>query len=588
MKKILAVLLALGLILAVGCEGEVKKNITPYSSTVETGTDEPIDDGDTDIDDYTNSNTGDNGGNYNGGKNNGNSNKKTVDAQKSYSVSGGVDQYLSLMEDDDSSETETTVMVEKGTSVPTLKTKWRTMNFVPIESKIEAQATELRNKILNSENTEKYYKWTGKTYYVSPTGNDSNDGLSKKTAVQTMDADVFFMNPPQPGDAILFERGGLWRLTNKIKVKDGVTYGSYGKGEKPTLYGSAHNYADEKFWLASRKANVWKVTVPDVDIGLVVFNHGELVGRKRLNGVTTLEENGDFYYNSLDDTVYLYCDKGNPGKYYKDIEIGLTTTAFGGDKDNVVIDNFKIKYFGQGGIYFGAGTHNTKITNCELGFIGGYKTNYARAGNCLQQWNNADRQYIAYNWMYQPYDTGYTFQGNDTYVPEVDDQGKPLIDEDSYYSNITVEHNLFEYCNYGVETWHSNRSAEHDFPIVPIVNFKMQNNIMRYSGYGWGGMQRPDFTGYHYYVGRRNFKNAKNCLITNNIFDLSSRSMVYWNFGGFNLGDWTITGNTYYQSKNRRNEAVWYGSVKLAYDQSTLESAVSVFDSAPKLVSWVE
>ena len=558
MKKILAVLFALCLVMVVGCEEQIKK-VTPYSSTIVTSSEEEIID---DVDD------GGGGG-----------------VTRSYEVTGGEDQYLSLMADDD--DDDTTVLVEKGTSVPTLKTKWRTMNFVPVDSKVEAQASELRNKILNSDNTEKYYKWKGKTYYVSPTGNDNNNGLSKKTAVQTLDAEVFSMNPPQPGDAILFERGGLWRLTNTIKVKDGVTYGSYGKGEKPTLYGSTYNYADEKYWYASRKANVWKVTVPDVDIGLIVFNHGELVGRKRLNGVTTLEENGDFYYNNQDDTVYLYFDKGNPGKYYKDIEIGLMICAFGGNKSNVVIDNFKIKYFGQGGIYYSAGTYNTSVTHCELGFIGGYKTGNARAGNCVQQWNSGAKQYVAYNWMYQPYDTGYTFQGSDSYAPAVDENGKNLVGADAYYRDITVEYNLMEYCTYAVEWWHNDNSAEIPWE-VQIDNCKLQHNIMRYCGYGWGGMHRPDFMGNCFYVGSRNFKNAKKCVITDNIFDLASRSLSYWNFSGARLGDWTITGNIYYQSKNRRNEGMWCGKLSNAYGQETLEKAVGIFDSNPKSVTWVE
>ena len=634
MKRILAILFALCLILVVGCENQVKK-VTPYSSSIDTSS-EPtddfgeVDDGDdignndynynnTNTDKHKNSrvnsstdnatdNSTDDGEDSNTNSSDNNSTAKdngstnsTVSSDKSnsstnssskpkkyYEVSGGQDAYLTLLADD-SEEVTTTVHVEKGTSVPTLKTKWRTMNFVPVESKIEDQATALRNEILNSGNTAEYYTWTGKTYYVSPDGDDANDGLSEKTAVKTMDADVFFMNPPQPGDAVLFERGGLWRLTSRIKVKKGVTYGSYGKGEKPTLYGSAHNYADEKYWFASRKANVWKVTVPDGrDIGLMVFNHGELVGRKTKNGITTLEENGDFYYNYNDDTVYVYFDKGNPGKYYSDIEIGNTICAFGGSADDFVIDNFKIKYFGQGGMYFSAGTHNTAITHCEIGFIGGYQEGTSRAGNCVQQWNNGANQYVAYNWMYQPYDTGYTFQGNDTFMPEVDDTGKALVDEDAYYNDITVEYNLFEYCNYAIEAWHSSRGADHDFPIVQIKNFKIQHNIMRFSGYGWGGMHRPAFTGYAFYVGKRNFKNAKNCLITDNIFDLASRSLVYWNFQGFNLGDWTITGNTFYQSENRRNEGLWYGGVRYAYNQSDLESAVGIFDSTPKQVVWVE
>ena len=552
-KKTLVLFLVACLVLLVGCESTTKV-VNPYSSTIDTSSDE------IEVD-------------------------ETGKAKGSYQLTGGDDLSLYLMGDEE--ETVVTSLVEKGTSVPTLQTKWRTMNFVPVESQIEAQATEMRNNIINSANTDQYYTWTGKTYYISPDGNDNNDGLSPKNAVQTIDADVFTLNPPQPGDAILFERGGLWRLTNRIRALEGVTYGSYGTGEKPTFYGSAYNYADEKFWLASKKAYVWKVTVPDIDIGNIVFNHGELVGRKRLNGVTSLENDGDFYYNNNDDTVYLFYKGGNPGKCFDDIEICLTVAAFGSAKSNLVIDNFKIKYFGQGGVYFGAGTVNTAVTHCEFGFLGGYKTSDARAGNCVQQWNNCDTQRVADNWMYQAYDTGYTFQGSDNYGPAVDDNGVKLIGDKMVYKDITVENNLIEYCNYAIEAWHGDNSD--DLPCeAQILNFKLQNNILRYSGYGWGGMQRSDFTGYNFYVGRRNFKNAKGCVISGNIMDLSSRSLVYWNYSGVRLGEWTIKDNIFYQSKNQRNEGVWSGTIKYSYDQATLESAVSIFDSAPGKVTWVE
>ena len=75
----------------------------------------------------------------------------------------------------------------------------------PIKSVIDSQIKSRRNEILNSGNTEDYYKITGKKIYVSENGDDENDGLTPKTAVKNIFAAELLS--PGPGDAILFERG---------------------------------------------------------------------------------------------------------------------------------------------------------------------------------------------------------------------------------------------------------------------------------------------------------------------------------------------------------------------------------------------
>ena len=78
------------------------------------------------------------------------------------------------------------------------------------------------------------------TYYVdSSTGSDDRDGLSPKTAWQT----IAKVNKAEikPGDRILFARGGLWRevlLPHSGEEGNRVCYGAYGEGDLPKLYGS--------------------------------------------------------------------------------------------------------------------------------------------------------------------------------------------------------------------------------------------------------------------------------------------------------------------------------------------------------------
>lgn len=71
-----------------------------------------------------------------------------------------------------------------------------------------------------------------KTYYVSPSGNDSADGLSKKTAWASLDKvnSIVF----QPGDKILFQGGGEWKGQLKPQGNGAtdkpITMGAYGVG----------------------------------------------------------------------------------------------------------------------------------------------------------------------------------------------------------------------------------------------------------------------------------------------------------------------------------------------------------------------
>ena len=475
--------------------------------------------------------------------------------------------------------------VEWGTSVSTLKTAWNNSGTVK-SSKTDAAAETLRNKILNSKNTKDIYKIKGTTYYVSPKGNDNNSGKSPDKAFKSVYSDAF-SNKVKPGDAVLFERGGVWRLSESIRAREGVTYGSYGTGEKPALYMSPYNYAKKEFWLPSTRENIWKVSATDSDIGLIVFNHGEIVGVKKDTGIIALEKNGDYYYNSGQDMVYLYYDGGNPGKAFKDIEIGFKKAiiSVSGVK-NVTVDNLKLKYSGTMAVSL-CNSDGSTITNCEAGFIGGAYQNAKtklRYGNAFQQWNSVMNQKFTNNWVYQVYDTGISWQGDYSWTQGNDPD---RIDQ---YINIDYSNNLIEYCSLSIEFWHASETASdkaNKITRAPVENFTCTNNICRFAGYGWG-RQRTDHAGYHICVYSRAFANSKNNYITDNLFDLCDSYIVRWDFmrESDNVG-WTIKNNTYYQKKNLLNEGVWYGTMRTATNQSSLEYAVSSFDKSPKHVEWL-
>ena len=60
---------------------------------------------------------------------------------------------------------------------------------------------------------------SGKRYYVSETGNDTNDGLSPESAWATLEH-VNRANHLRTGDVVLFRRGDLFR--GILQTKSGV------------------------------------------------------------------------------------------------------------------------------------------------------------------------------------------------------------------------------------------------------------------------------------------------------------------------------------------------------------------------------
>ncbi len=78
------------------------------------------------------------------------------------------------------------------------------------------------------------------TYYVSNSGSDSNSGMSESSPWRSLTKvnSYFFM----AGDKILFKRGDSWEGTITVRTSgtagNPITYGAYGSGNKPRIYGS--------------------------------------------------------------------------------------------------------------------------------------------------------------------------------------------------------------------------------------------------------------------------------------------------------------------------------------------------------------
>lgn len=254
--------------------------------------------------------------------------------------------------------------------------------------------------------------YTGTAYFVSNTGDDKNDGLSPEKAWATIQK----VNKAKlkPGDAVFFERGGLWRGQMLTTQKD-VTYSAYGQGEKPRFYGSPENGAEESKWSLYYSENgvqIWEYHREMTDTGGIIFNEGEGwanreygwwngKGYVQLTAPTQpftlpqcLDDDLDFVsmidYSgcrfpidvpTLNRTggLYLRCDSGNPGLLYQSIE--FETTEIDGWSPLIncaatcVVDNLSVLYWGNRGISHleESSPPNIIIQNCEVGW----------GGNCL-------------------------------------------------------------------------------------------------------------------------------------------------------------------------------------------------------------
>lgn len=424
---------------------------------------------------------------------------------------------------------------------------------------IDKLSNARKEEILNAKDE---ISVSGTTYYVSNDGNDDNDGLSANTAWKSTEKVSSY--PFKAGDGVAFRRGDVFR--GCIKTKQGVSYFAFGKGDKPKLYGYDYNLAKKELWtLIDAKNNIYKLSEKILDCGTLVFNNDEKYSYKHIpsyvNGKYVCRNNHDkdfimadelndldifWYYddrftttktkgedfpvpimdgNSLGD-LYLKCDAGNPGEVFASIEPLARRSGFYVNDNDVTIDNFCIKYVGIHGVAgFGTSVDNLTVTNCEIGWIGGTiqsflgdDLNYVagkhgevtRYGNGIEIYGGCKNYTVSNNYIYQVYDAGATHQ--------ITTHGNQII-----FDGVTYKNNLIEYCVYSIEYFLEMKDGDEK---SYMNNFKIHDNIMRYSGYGWGQQRHNKHTPAH--VKGWSYQNvAYNYEIYNNIFDRSAFRLLH-------------------------------------------------------------
>lgn len=339
-------------------------------------------------------------------------------------------------------------------------------------------------------------------YYVDAAdGRDDRDGRSPAFAWRTLEK----VNQAslEPGDKVLFKRGGQWRgqLVPQSGTAEGaITYGAFGTGAKPLLLGSVPMNApsdwrrlEDGLWATSDSQGLLPV-----DVGNAIFDHGVAVGVKKWNRAE-LQQPGEYFYDPAAQSVLLRSD-GNPANRYHSIELALKKHIISqSGKHDVTYEDLALRYGAAHGIG-GSGVRHIVVRRCDLSYIGGgHQTTRAdgrpvRYGNGIEFWSDARDCLVEGCRLWEIYDAALTNQGNGTNVQE----------------NITYRHNVIWNCEYSFEYWNRGEASR-------THNIRFEHNTCVDAGYGWGHGQRPDRNGRHL-VFYNNIAVTSDVVVRYNIF----------------------------------------------------------------------
>ena len=336
-------------------------------------------------------------------------------------------------------------------------------------------------------------------YYIdSLRGNDSASGTSPeqawKTLARTRQCEI------KPGDTIRLACGRVWReQLIPVSGEKGkpVTYTSYSpvntRNLPPPAIQSSLDRSKPSDW-KKLGDGLWTTENVELDVGLLVFNHGEKWGVKKWNDEKWtkasdfryaksigIRDELDFWCDEKKKRLVLKCSK-NPAQVFRSIELCLRKDVISSHRaHDVVYDGLWVRYGSAHGIAAGL-TQNIIIRNCRISWIGGAlqywrkdrltgETLYpVRYGNGIELWGETKNALVESNHLSQIYDAALTNQGRE-----------------GVQENITWRSNTIEKAEFSFEYWHAGETR----------NILFEGNICRDAGFGWGHGQRPDKNGTH-------------------------------------------------------------------------------------------
>lgn len=435
---------------------------------------------------------------------------------------------------------------------------------------IDLKAEALKQEILQAEDLTDF---KGKVYYVSSSlGDDTNDGSSPDKAICSL-SKVNGLDLKN-GDAVLFNRGDIFR--GHVRTRAGVTYAAYGDGDKPRLFGSPFNAAQQGKWTLTEKNDVWVYSEPLYnDVGTLVLDDLQAAFKVMLvkmddgsathietgapfSGYMDLERDLDFYHDYRNTGLIYLCSQVNPATRFGSIELlekGHVFTAV----NDVRIDNLAIMYCGSHGIGSGT-TSSLEVTNCILGWIGGSiqgealfgRRHPTRYGNAIEIYGGCGHYLVDHCWIYQAYDAGITHQFSSGGTEEI------------IQTDITYRDNLVEDCVYAIEYFLG--KAESDSVNRYMNGILIENNILRRAGYGWGS-QRPDRETPAILKSWGHWNKASDFIVRNNIMDRSTENLL--NVAASEK-EWlpVFEGNMYVQTRGGKGGEMGVGDKPYPFDDT--------------------
>ncbi len=421
--------------------------------------------------------------------------------------------------------------------------------ILEIDKKADAKLKEIEDYPDN-------VKVEGTTYYLSNEGDNKADGTTPETAKKDYDAIRFEI---KEGDAVLFRRGDIFR--GQIGLVSGVTYGAYGEGVKPRLYGSRDGL--EREWVATSDPDIYEYTGITGDYSNIIFNNGEYIGRPVQTRANLKKKALNVFLGSR---LTIYSPDGNPGEIFHNIEIvdGYCLMVGNGKAlKNIKLQNLCMMYTGVHFLGTLGPVYGMEIEGCIMGYCGGrdlYRGAAATSlGNCVEFWSVAVDINIHDNYFFQAFDAALTHQGPTSVNPDSEQVRA------TNYTNIHYEDNLCEFNTYDFEAFScrsvamQKKSPNGTFTYNDVY---IRGNITRYTGWGWGSLDRPDknvYTVFKYDAegeqdenGKFTNLHVKPLYIENNIFDRSRKSVLGISTPEFNKANMILNNNQFVQPKNAK------------------------------------
>lgn len=384
-------------------------------------------------------------------------------------------------------------------------------------------------KIVKSDSYKIGETYTGTAYYVSNSGDDSNDGKSPDTAWKTLAR--LAKQKFSFGDAIFFKRGDTWRnaqIPGNIRATEGLTLSAYGTGEKPKMYGSTENGTGEAKWslyYESGNKKIWKYHRPLSDVSVIVLNDGKSFCKRYVaywNGSKYVDihnqkkgfsvktdlpdmecfpdlkypDNPEYkdriYQIGWDDEsqttvmltgdLYLRCDKGNPGALYSSIEFTEPYSLADGVSNHTVFDNIDCSY----GLSPVAGGMDMPeyvyFQNCVSGWGGGEICYYSD-----KYYDVGDHTFApSHGYLFMDGGSGFNAHGRHAHLTNnyihhgfQDGFGTEIFTfKDQEVGDILISGNLVEYCVFagGYLNWDTESK-------YPAKNVTITDNYVLYTGF---------------------------------------------------------------------------------------------------------